>query len=392
MKIVVLGGGGAMGRVVAMDLVESQDVTAIVIADANMNAAQQIASKLNDKRISVVGVDASTSTNLDSLLKDAVVVTNCLHHDFHIKVMESALRTGTHYLDLGGLYWVTQQQLKLNDEWRKKRLTAVSGIGSSPGTTNVMAAFAVENLVDTVDSVHVRFAAIGLKKTSKRALTFPYHISTVLDEFTIPPPVFLNGEMIYADPLSGDEDIYFPEPIGNAHFMYSIHSELATFPLSFKEKGIKNASFKIALPLVLADKVRFLVDLGFSNKEKILFKGTEISPREFLAAMYNMLPKDDGIPNDFGMIRVYVNGEVKGVKREIIMEMGCGSEIKDWGVGSGALRTGIPPSIVAQMLAKGEITERGVLPAEQCVPTNSFFKELAKRGMLVTSTIKEEQV
>lgn len=210
-----------------------------------------------------------------------------------------------------------------------------------------------------------------------------------MDEFTARPPVYQDGETIFADPLTGDEEIIFPEPIGKAHFIYSIHSEVLTFPISFKEKGIKNASFKIALPLALADKVRFLVGMGFANQGKIPFAGMEISPRDFLAAIYDMQPKDDTGPNDFGMIRVYVNGKSKGIKKEIVMEMGCGSGIKNWGVGSGALRTGIPPSIVAQMLAKGEINRRGVLPPEQCVPARIFFKEMAKRGMFVSSTIKQ---
>lgn len=388
MKIVLLGGAGAMGRITAMDLVDSPDVKSIVVADANVKNAQEVAAKLNDKRLSVAKVDASDSTNIDPLLQDADVVINCLHHDYNLKVMDSALRTGTHYLDLGGLFWVTKQQLELNDKWEKQGLTAVSGMGSSPGTTNVMAGFAADQL-DTVDSIHVRFAAVSFKKSSNRALSLPYHISTILDEFSAPPPVFTNGDWIMTEPLSGEEEIVFPDPIGKANFIYSIHSETYTFPLSFKEKGIKEVSFKIALPKTLADNLRLLVGLGFADMEKMSISGAEISPREYLTALYSKLPKDNSAPNDFGMIRVYVTGEAGGVKTEITMEMGCGSDIKDWGVGSGALRTGIPPSIVAQMLAKGEITERGVLAAENCVPPKRFFEELAKRGMVVYSIKKQ---
>lgn len=388
MKIVLIGGAGAMGRITAMDLVESSGVSNIVIADANGNNAQELAKSLNDKRVSVIKADATVSASIDPLLQDADVVVNCLHHDYNLRVMESALRTATHYLDLGGLFWVTKKQLELDSKWKGKGLTAISGMGSSPGTTNVMAKFAADQL-DTVDSIHVRFAAVSFKKDSKRALSLPYHISTILDEFSAPPPVFTNGDWIMAEPLSGEEEIIFPEPIGKASFIYSIHSETYTFPLSFKEKGIKEVSFKIALPKKLADNIRLLVGLGFAEMEELSVSGASISPREYLTTLYSRLPKDGSTPNDFGMIRVYVTGSSGGVKTEITMEMGCGSDIKDWGVGSGALRTGIPPSIVAQMLATGEIKKRGVLAAENCVPPRRYFDELAKRRMVVYSIKKQ---
>jgi saccharopine dehydrogenase-like NADP-dependent oxidoreductase len=53
-----------------------------------------------------------------------------------------------------------------------------------------------------------------------------------------------------------------------------------------------------------------------------------------------------------------------------------------WGFGID-VDTGCPPSIAVQMIARGEITLRGALPAEQCIPTVPYFAELAKRNMRV---------
>ena len=57
--------------------------------------------------------------------------------------MEVALEAGAHYLDLGGLYHVTREQVKLDLRFREAGLLAVLGMGSTPGKTNVMAAHAV---------------------------------------------------------------------------------------------------------------------------------------------------------------------------------------------------------------------------------------------------------
>ena len=54
-----------------------------------------------------------------------------------------------------------------------------------------------------------------------------------------------------------------------------------------------------------------------------------------------------------------------------------------WGLGVD-VDTGCPPSILMQMLARGDIPlTAGVLPPEVAIPPAPFFKELEKRGMRI---------
>jgi lysine 6-dehydrogenase len=46
-----------------------------------------------------------------------------------------------------------------------------------------------------------------------------------------------------------------------------------------------------------------------------------------------------------------------------------------------ARTTAFPISIIAQFIANGTITERGVVPGEACVPFESFKEQLDKRGI-----------
>jgi lysine 6-dehydrogenase len=48
--------------------------------------------------------------------------------------------------------------------------------------------------------------------------------------------------------------------------------------------------------------------------------------------------------------------------------------------------TAFPTSIIAQMVANGTITERGVHPPEQCVPLDPFIAELKKRKIIINET------
>ena len=57
--------------------------------------------------------------------------------------------------------------------------------------------------------------------------------------------------------------------------------------------------------------------------------------------------------------------------------------IKGWEDATCNVDTGMPISIMAQMIKKGTIKEKGMCSPEFIVPNNEFFQELAKRKMYV---------
>jgi lysine 6-dehydrogenase len=51
--------------------------------------------------------------------------------------------------------------------------------------------------------------------------------------------------------------------------------------------------------------------------------------------------------------------------------------------------TAFPTSIIAQMLARGTIGARGVMPPEVCVPGEELIKELALRNVKITKKVTQ---
>jgi saccharopine dehydrogenase-like NADP-dependent oxidoreductase len=51
------------------------------------------------------------------------------------------------------------------------------------------------------------------------------------------------------------------------------------------------------------------------------------------------------------------------------------------GIGAGGMDTGVPPSIVAQMIVAGEVRGPGMFAPEEAVDPDRFFARLAERGM-----------
>lgn len=384
MKLVILG-AGLQGGIVATDLCDEQlspgekDLT---ICDYDFKKAKKIGERLGIKALKC---DVTDHDALISTIKGADVVINCVQYNWNIDIMRACLAVGAHYIDLGGLFHVTKQQFELHEEFKEAGLTAVLGMGSTPGTMNVMAGYAAGKL-DTVKEAHA-ICACGDFTRTEAVIGIPYSLLTVMEEHSMEPWILKEGKLQPVPAGSGKEMIPFSEPIGLAEAFYCIHSEPAQFARSFKDKGIQEASFKLSLPHEFEERIRFLADLGFASEEPIAVGGEEVSPLRTMVNVVNRYLErydgsQDGELNDSDVLRAVVKGTKDGVEKEIIVESVIRTSEK-WGFMAGALDTGVPPSIVAQMICSGQITERGALAGEQCVPPIPYFKELAKREMPV---------
>ncbi len=270
MKIAVLGGAGLMGRITVRDLLENPDIDQVTVGELHRKAALSILGSLKEKRLKVESLDIKQQDKLVGLISGHDVVINSTPYVLNLEVMRACLSAGVHYLDLGGLFKMTQRQLELSDDFRKRDLIAVLGCGSTPGTTNVMAGYAVSKL-DEVESVEVKIGCADFA-ISESPLTPPYTMDTVLDEFSLNPVIFEGGKFREVSPLSGEEEVVFPAPVGVVNACYTIHSEVATFPLSFKNKGIKRASFRIAFPQAFYNKIKFLAELDCRGETRGPFR------------------------------------------------------------------------------------------------------------------------
>jgi saccharopine dehydrogenase-like NADP-dependent oxidoreductase len=333
---VVLGGCGTIGRVVVRDLFETHPQNRILIADYNAKGAREYARSFRSRRVTGTFADARQLN-----LRGHTVVINCTQHDLNLHVMRAALRAGVHYIDLGGLFHWTRRQLRLNKRFKRAGLTAILGMGCSPGITNVMTRAAVER-VGGAKSVKIRVGS----KDFNPAPGFPYSAQTIKEELTLTPWIVEAGNFRQVKPRTGWERVKFPKPVGPQWLVRTRHSEIATLPVTFK---LRQCDFKVSF------------DRQFV--------------RDVIAGKIPNRPAPRGKPDDYEIARVIVDDK---------LVMDCHARAnKRWHASAGDIDTGCPPSIVAQMVATGLIRQRGVLPPEVAVPVEPFFKELRRRGMKI---------
>jgi len=392
MKIAVIGAVGLMGPMIVRDLSESLDVKEVLVADYNETKAREYAASFKDARIKPSFIDACNIEDTARTLAPFDAVVNSAHLSLNINVMKACLKAGCHYNDLGGLFHITRKQFELHEDFQKAGLTAVLGIGSAPGATNIQSRYAYDKL-DEVEAVHFSAAQVYKLDIADNVFVFrpPYSIRSIMEEYSAESVQFIDGDYRSLPPLSGMEDIVYPEPIGQRTVFHTLHSEPATVPTSFKDKGVREVTWKLGLPHDFSDRFRFLASIGFERNEPIRVNNVEVTPVDVLAAVLDkhVAERLQGIKfkrNDFGIRRAEVIGK-KGDRRvEYTVDSSIGIHSR-WGVSCG---TQVPPSIVIQMQAKGMIKKAGVWAPEQVIDPEYFFNELAKREIRVQVTVKED--
>jgi saccharopine dehydrogenase-like NADP-dependent oxidoreductase len=379
----VVLGAGMMGCATVYDLARSRAVKEVVVGDFDLARAEKVAREYGADKSRAVFVDVRETTALAELLRGSEAVLNCTQYYWNLAVMTAALDARVNYLDLGGLFYTTREQLKLDAAFRTIGKLAILGIGSAPGIANVMAAYLADQL-DRMDFAGVYNGSRDFQ-TYPDALTFGFSIATILDELTIAPMAFMRGRFVEQEHFSGAEPMTFPKPIGKLVMRHSIHSEVATLPLSFKTKGIREASFKINYDPQLIEAVRMLTGMGLLERKALRIEGVEITPRKFVEQVLKSRPPSGKSPKDVETIRVIVRGKKGGSAKTLSLDATARYANKP-NFSAVARDTGFPISIAAQMIADGRVGGKGVQPPETALPAREFLEEVDRRGIRISGS------
>jgi lysine 6-dehydrogenase len=375
-RIAVLG-AGAMGSAAAVLLARHGDADLLVL-DVDGGRAARVAERAGAEGR---GFDANAGERA-TVLKDVSAVAACLPYRLNVEVMEAALAAGTHYADLGGLYHVTLKQWELHERFRDAGLSAVMGIGSAPGITNVLARLGADRLDEgSVRSIDMVDGSVDLDEGGA-GFGVPYSAETIIDEFTLPAIVFEDGEAREVPAGSGVVDWEFPEPVGTQPAMYTLHSEPATLPRTIP--GVRDVRWRLALPRPIHDGFAFLVQTGLASRDPVMTSTGPVVPREVLVAALERLggePGEEGEPNDEETIDVRVAG-ARGGSPATYRSLARIRPAPE-GLSAGAFGTAIPIAVTARWLAEGRVSP-GVHPPESAFEAEAFVADLEREGVEVT--------
>ncbi len=376
---VVLGATGQQGRIASRDLLERG--YSVLLCGRNKARVMPLLKKF-PKHAQFAFVDLSNFTKTVQTLKHAKssIVLNCAELNWNIPAMKAALAADMNYLDLGSDIPNTKLQLAMDAKFKKQGLTAITGCGSVPGIGNVMLSHAAQQL-DSIETIEVGF----LWNSNIKKFVIPFSMESIVEEFTEIAPVVEAGKFIDKVPLDTvrNRDHH---AIGSQKQLIVRHSETYTFHKYFQHKGVKNVRFYAGFPEHSFEVIKMLIDLGFGSKKEIMVNGQKIIPLDFMSEVLKRLPVPKGY-TEKEHLWVEVSGKEETTRRKILMECAV-STLKGWEDAGCNIDTGMSISIIAQLLYTEEIFTEGVFAPEAVVPPMVFFKELAKRGMIVTQNGK----
>jgi saccharopine dehydrogenase-like NADP-dependent oxidoreductase len=322
-------------------------------------------------------VDARERFKMKRAIKKsgAKVVVNCMEGDWNLNALKACIKARADYIDLGSEIWMTEKQFELDETLKKKNLISITGIGSVPGIGNVMLRYAGEKF-DSIESIDAGF----VWESNLKKFTVPFSMESIIEEFSDPAPVVENGKFVNKVPM---ETIKYVKRNGiEKQKEFNVrHPEQYTFYKYYKNKGVKNIRFFAGFPDHSFDFIVSLIESGLSSKEEINFFGTKIKPINFLTQALKNLKYPEGYTEKENLW-VEINGKKNGKNKKILMECLVPPK-KGWEDAGCNIDTGMPASILAQMIKKNIITEKGSFSPEGVVPPKPFFKELRKRGMKV---------
>jgi saccharopine dehydrogenase-like NADP-dependent oxidoreductase len=372
-KIVVLGGAGEVGRWVSQDLVARDSVAELVIAEVAFDKAAELAETLGGKA-RAVQVDPNSPEQLLGELADADLLMNCTSHVFFDSAFDLALKARVNYADLISEPTDFQREAALN-----AGITAVSGLGLSPGLTQVLVRHAVDEL-DIVEEAHISGVSWRTIAPSRGGL------ETVLWELsnsTTTRQYFQGGRYRQAAYMEGSRCVDFLPPIGRHQVYYVPHPETTSLTRNFPQLSF--CATRVSWRDEIMDDMRVLNKYGLLDPAPVAGMDGLTIREAIRDRIWDVLggERDDkgwamnctveivGQHNGQGIIRTYQTGS------------------PDWHHDATGRITGTCAAVGAEILAQRKDSAPGWIDPETIFDPYEFLEALEERGSI--SVIQSEK-
>jgi lysine 6-dehydrogenase len=371
-------GAGRMGLGAAHDLAAQPDVTEVTIADVDGKRAEEVARRIG-RKAKAVALDMAGDGVVD-LMRGHASTISCVNYWLNEKLARAAIEAGTNFCDLGGNNNVVDAELALDAEAKAAGVNVVPDCGLAPGMVALLVMHAAARF-ESVDEIHIRVG--GLPQDPKPPLDYQlvFSVEGLINEYIEPARVIRGGKIVEVDSMTEIEELEFPAPFGRME-AFQTSGGTSTLPETFLGK-VRELDYKTIRFQGHCDKFKTMMDLGLCSSEPIEVDGVTVKPRRVLGdLLIRNLPHDGP---DVVLVRVEVAGKKEGrdqrLRYDIIDRYDPKTDL------SAMMRTtAFPASIVALIMARGQVFAKGAQPQERCIPPDLFMDELAKRNIEVTQS------
>ncbi len=398
MKILVLG-SGRMGHGAVFDLIHnSSGVERVTVADFDLTKAEAVVAAVDAGRVDARQINASNYADIVELMRGHDSVISCVNYWYNVSLSKAAIEVGANFCDLGGNNYIVDEQLALDPQAKAAGVSIIPDCGLAPGMVSVLAMHGAAKF-DEIEEIHIRVG--GLPQDPQPPLNYQlvFSVEGLINEYIETARVIRDGELQTVESMTEIESLSFDGFPPLEAFQTS--GGTSTLPDSFLGK-IKELDYKTIRYAGHCDMFKTMIDLGLCSSEEIVLSEpgaiatgcTRIAPRKVFGELLQQhLPSDEP---DYVLVRLDFVG--KGLKAEtrpvgsVPSDPGTKQRLRydivdkfDPATGMSAMMrtTAFPASIIAQMMASGDVRMRGATPQEKAIDSEKFVAELERRNIII---------
>jgi lysine 6-dehydrogenase len=376
-------GAGKMGLVLAKDLIESSPQNIVTLVDISPHQLEKARKIIASSRLEVLQRDMENEEQRKSVFRGKDVILNALLHRHSLPTLETAIRSAVHFVDLAGE--APLARMSYDQEAKRNCVTVISGMGVSPGITNVLVGRAV-HLLDETGSALIFCGGNPVRPRPPLHYKIVYAIDSLINFYQRPALIIRHGQVEEVAPLSGIEPISFPPDFRDMECFFT--DGLSSLLPTMKGKIHGDLYEKTVRHRGHAQGFRTLQECGFFSTEPVQIGDQRVIPRKVLETLLEERMKL-GEEKDVTLLRILVSGKKSGVPQTHVFEMVDYND-SEKKYTSMARTTSFPASIASQMIVSGQISVRGVVFPESVFNQDLFplFMEgLKKRGVAISHEI-----
>jgi saccharopine dehydrogenase (NAD+, L-lysine forming) len=392
MRVLVIGAGG-VGSAVVRTADRWNLFEHVAVADASLERATRAVAGAGD-RYRPFQLDARDEGAIAELIAAQRVdaVLNAVDPRFVMPIFRAALAAGVTYLDMAmslsrpdadepyakpGVK-LGDEQFAMSEEWERRGLLAICGIGVEPGLSDVFARYAADHLFSSIDEIGVRDGSNLVVAGYDFAPTFS--IWTTIEECLNPPVVWQRDRQWYTtEPFSEPETFVFPAGIGPLECVNVEHEEVLLMP-RWIDAG--RVTFKYGLGDEFIDVLRTVHKLGLDATDPVRVGDARVSPRDVVAAC---LPDPASLGEQMTGVTcagTWVTGTgTDGAPRAVYLHhvVDNGWSMAEFGSQAVVWQTAVNPIVALELLDSGAWSGTGVVGPE-ALPAEPFLDLLVAHG------------
>ncbi len=400
MKILVLG-AGRMGHGAVFDLVHnSPDVERVTVADFDLQKAEAVASAIDASRVDPRQIDAANYSDVVDLMRGHDSAISCVNYWYNVALSKAAIETGANFCDLGGNNYVVDEQLALDAEAKAAGINIIPDCGLAPGMVSILAMHGAARF-DTVEEIHIRVG--GLPQDPQPPLNYQlvFSVEGLINEYIEVARVIRSGKMTTVESMTEVEELSFEGFPQLEAFQTS--GGTSTLPETFLGK-VRELDYKTIRYAGHCEKFKTMIDLGLCSSDEITVDSRQwtvdsayrlkLAPRKIFAELLQKHLPADG--PDYVLVRLdfvgkgcrspHVSngvtdsaGTVQHLRYDIVDKLD-----ETTGMSAMMRTTAFPASIIAQMMARGDVLSRGATPQEKAIDPEKFVAELERRNIQIS--------